>query len=104
MANRRAFHLHNGRMGAAITVRVSPRSSRNEITEIQDDGTIKIRITAAPVDGQANKVLIEYLSEILEIPKSRIEIVAGQTGRDKLITILDLDSDAVQEKILKQIK
>ena len=104
MSNQRAFHLHNGRRGAAITVRVIPRSSRNEIAEIQADGTIKIRLTAAPVEGQANKALIEYLAEILDVAKSKIEIVAGHSGRDKLITILDLDSDTVQKKILSQIQ
>ena len=104
MPNQHEFHLHNGKMGAAITVRVMPRSGRNEISEIQEDGTIKIRLKAAPVEGQANKALIEFLSEILDIPKSKIEIVAGQSGRDKLITILDLDSDSVQKKILSQIE
>ncbi len=104
MTNQRAFHLHNGRLGAAITVRVIPRASKNEIAEVQADGTIKIRLTAAPVEGQANKALIEYLAKILDVAKSKIEIVAGLSGRDKLITILDLDSDTVQEKILSQVK
>ena len=104
MTNQRAFHLHNGKMGAAITVRVVPRSGRNEIVEIQENGTVKIRLKAAPVEGQANKALIEFLSEILDTAKSNIEIVAGQSGRDKLVTILDLDSDTVQKKILSQIE
>ena len=104
MPNQRSFHLHSGRMGAAITVRVIPRSSKNEIAEVQADGTIRIRLTAAPVEGQANKALIDYLAEILDVAKSKIEIVAGLTGRDKLVTILDLDSETVQEKILSQVK
>ncbi len=104
MPNQREFHLHNGKMGAAITVRVVPRSSRNQIMEIQEDGTIKIRLKAAPVEGQANKALIDFLSDVLDVPKSNIEIVAGMSGRDKLITILDLDSDAVQKKILSLVE
>ncbi len=104
MSNQRAFHLHGGRLGAAITVRVIPRSSKNEIAEIQADGTIKIRLTAPPVEGQANKALIEFLADILDVAKSKIEIIAGLSGRDKLVTILDLDSDTVQEKILSQVK
>ncbi len=104
MANQRTYHLHNGKRGAAITVRVIPRSSKNEIAEIQADGTIKIRLTAAPVEGQANKALIEFLAEILDVAKSKIEIIAGQSGRDKLVSILDLDSDTVQQKILAQVK
>jgi uncharacterized protein (TIGR00251 family) len=94
------FHMHNGKTGSAIVVRISPRSSRNEITEIQADGTIKIKLTASPVEGAANKALIEFLAEILETPKSNIEIISGQTSRGKLVTILDLDSATVQERIL----
>ncbi len=104
MSNQRAFHLHNGRRGAAITVRVIPKASRNEIAEVQADGTIKIRLTAAPVEGQANKALIEYLAEILDVAKSKIEIIAGHSGRDKLVSILDLDSETVEQKIRSQVK
>ena len=42
----RKYHLHDGRMGAALAVRVTPRASRNEITEIMPDGTVKVRLTA----------------------------------------------------------
>lgn len=96
----RKFHLHNGVSGSAITVRVTPRSSRNEIADILDDGTIKIRLTAPPVDGKANQALINFLSEILGVAPTKIEIVAGEVGRDKLITISGLDSDTIQKKIL----
>jgi uncharacterized protein (TIGR00251 family) len=95
-----SVRLHDGKTGAAIVVRVIPRSSRNEISEIQADGTIKIRLTAAPVEGQANKALIDFLSEILKTAKSNIEIVSGQASRGKLVTILGLDSETVQERIL----
>jgi uncharacterized protein len=95
--------FRNGLTGSAITVRVSPRSSRNEITEILEDGTIKIRLTAAPVDGAANTALIKLLADVLEIAPSQIEIVAGQSGKDKLITITGLESDLVQQKILARL-
>lgn len=97
------IHIHGGKMGAAITVKVIPRSSRNEIAGVQEDGTIRIRLTAAPVEGQANKALVEFLAEILDIAKSKIEIIGGLSGRNKLITILDLDAMTVQKKILDHI-
>jgi uncharacterized protein (TIGR00251 family) len=100
---KRQFHLHDGQMGAAITVRVTPRASKNEIFEILDDGTVKIRLTSPPAEGKANQALLEFLSEILEVPKTKIEIVAGETGKDKLVTISDLDSATVQERILRKI-
>lgn len=98
------FHLHGGRMGAAITVKVLPRSSKNEIAGIMDDGTVKVRLTAAPVDGQANKALVEFLAEVLDVAKSKIEIITGLTSKNKLVTITGLDAQTVQERILAQVK
>jgi uncharacterized protein (TIGR00251 family) len=99
----RKYQLHNGKAGAAIAVRVTPRSSRNEISEVLADGTVKIRLTAAPVEGQANEALIRYLSRVLDVPASQIEIVAGQTGKDKLVTVTDVDSDTLQKRILELV-
>jgi uncharacterized protein (TIGR00251 family) len=99
----RKFHIHDAKTGAALTIRVTPRSSRNEVSGILNDGTVKIRLTAPPVDGKANDALVEFLAEVLEVPRSRIEIVAGQTGRDKLVSILDLDAQTVHERILKKL-
>ena len=97
----REYHFHNGEKGAAIAVRVTTRARKNEIVEIQNNGTIKIRITASPVNGKANKALTEFLAKVLDIPKSHIEIIAGLTGRDKLISILDMSPQVVQSKILE---
>ena len=97
------FRLHSGKKGAALTVRVIPRSSRNEIAEIMNDGTIKIRLTASPVGGKANQALMKFLSEVLDVPRTRIDIVAGVTSHNKLISILDLDAETVQERILSKL-
>ena len=103
MTSSREFRLHDGKKGAALAIRVTPRASKNEISEIQSDGTVKIRLTASPVEGKANEALVEFLSEVLEIPVGRIDIVAGASGRDKLVSILDLDADMVHQRILKHI-
>ena len=100
---KRNFHLHDGKVGSAIAVRVTPRASRNKIVEVLEDGTIKIHIAAPPVDGEANAELIGFLAEVLNIPKSRLEIVAGQSGRDKLISVLDMDSETVQKRIVAHL-
>ncbi len=99
----RKYHLHDGKKGAALAIRVTPRASRNEIVEILSDGTVRIRLTAPPVEGKANEALIKFLSQVLDVPSSRIEIVAGETGRDKLVSILDLDADTVHSRILHNI-
>ena len=100
---KRNFHLHDGKVGSALAVRVTPRASRNKIVEVQTDGTIKIHLSAPPVDGEANEQLIAYLAEVLNIPKSRLEIVAGQSGRDKLISVLDMDAETVHKRILAHL-
>jgi len=99
----RKFHLHNGRRGSALAVRVTPRSSRNEIVAVMNDGTIKVHITAPPVDDEANRELVKFMAEVLGVPKSKLEIVAGMTGRDKLISILDMDVQTAHQRILAHL-
>jgi len=99
----RQFHLHDGKKGSALAVRVTPRSSRNEIVEISNDGTVKVRLTATADDIKINLALVNFLAEILDVPRGRVDIVAGVSGKDKLVSILDLDSAEVQERILRKM-
>lgn len=100
----RNYHLHHGQKGAALAIRVTPRARKNEVVEILSDGTVRIRLAAPPTEGKANEALIEFLSDVLEVPRSSIDIVAGQTGRDKLISVLDLDAATVQQRILNKLE
>ncbi len=100
---KRNFHLHDGKKGSAIAVRVTPRASENKIAELLEDGTVKIHIAAPPEDGEANEKLVAFLSDILKVPKTSIEIVAGMTGRDKLVSVLDMDAEAVHKRILAHL-
>lgn len=100
----RRFNFHHGERGAALTIRVTPRASKNEISGIQSDGTVKIRLTSPPVDGKANEALVEFLSDVLGVPKSKIEIIGGLTGRDKLVSVLDLDAEEVQTRLLRHLR
>ena len=99
MADRK-FELHDGKKGSALAVRVTPRASRNEIVEMLEDGTIKVRIAAPPVDNEANDALIEFMADILGVPKSRLDIVAGVSGRDKLISVVDMDVETAHSRIV----
>jgi hypothetical protein len=99
----RKFHLHDGKKGAALAVRLTPRASKNEIVEILSDGTVKVHVTAPPVNGQANEVLLKFLGQVLGVAPSRLEVVAGATGRDKLISVMDMDAVTVHKKILDHI-
>ena len=80
-------------------IKISPNASKNEIIKNNDE--IKIKITAQPIDGKANKTLIEFLSKEFKIPKTSIEIVKGQTSKEK--TILFKINDTEKEKHIKEI-
>ena len=99
----RKFKLHDGKSGAALTVRVTPRARRTEIAELLEDGTLRIRLTAPPVEGKANAALIEFLAEVLRTRKSRIEIVAGEKGLDKIVSITDMSAVEVQQRLQEWI-
>ena len=101
--NDRKFKLHNGQKGSALAVRVTPRASHNEVVEILDDGTIKVRLASPPSDNEANDALIEFLSEILGVPKSQLDIVAGAAGRDKLISVVNMDVETAHQRILAHL-
>ncbi len=103
MSPQRKFEFHDGKSGSSLAVRVTPRASKNEIVEILDDGTIRVRLTAPPADSEANAALVGYLSHVLGVAASKLEIVAGVTGRDKLIAVLDLDAETVHQRIISQL-
>jgi uncharacterized protein (TIGR00251 family) len=73
--------------GLEFYVRVQPRASWNE-TAGEREGAVRVRITAPPVEGAANKALAGFLAERLGVPKSAVEIVSGQTGRYKRVRVL----------------
>lgn len=83
--------------GILISFKISPNASKNEI--IKTDEGIKIKITAQPVDGKANKALVEFLSKQFKIPKTSIEIVKGHTSKEK--TLLIKTTDSVKKDQLK---
>jgi len=72
--------------GIIIEVKVEPRSSKKGIEGIMDNA-LKVKLTAPPVDNEANKQLIEILSELTGVRKSGIKIIKGLTSKKKTIEI-----------------
>lgn len=84
--------------GIRFSAYIQPRSSRNEISGLRDQA-LKIKLTSPPVDGEANKMVIKFLSKTLKLSPSRISIVAGTTSRNKTISIKGLDEDSLMTKL-----
>ena len=83
--------LKETKNGILLNVKISPNASKNEI--IKEAQGIKIKITAQPIDGKANKALIEFLSKQFKIPKSYFEVVRGETSKEKTILIKNTNMD-----------
>ncbi len=79
--------------GIILQLRISPNASKNEI--ITTDDMLKVKITAQPVDGKANKALVEFLSKQFKVPKSYIEILKGQTSKDKTVLIKTTSDECI---------
>lgn len=98
----RKFEFTDVRGGAALGVRVVTRSAQTEIAGVDEDGTLKVRLVASPAgDPAANKELIEFLAKQLGIEPERIEIVAGENDRDKILSIEGVSSSDVEKKLIK---
>lgn len=85
--------------GVIVNIKISPNAKKNEI--INEGEISKIKITAQPIDGKANKCLIEYLSKEFKIPKTYIKILKGETSKEK--TILFMTNDEGKVKLLNKI-
>jgi uncharacterized protein len=72
--------------GIILNLHVQPRASKNQVCGVQDNA-LKIRLTSPPVDGAANKLCREFLADLLEVPKSAVEIISGETSRHKRVRI-----------------
>ncbi|MBN2906383.1 MAG: DUF167 domain-containing protein [Rhodobacteraceae bacterium] len=73
--------------GTQIALRVTPKASRNRIV-IEPDGQIRVYVTCVPEDGKANAAVVKLLSKALGVPKSRLDLIRGQTARDKVFVVL----------------
>ncbi|MBV7395036.1 DUF167 domain-containing protein [Mameliella sediminis] len=72
--------------GAMLAVRVTPKASRNAVLRDGDD--LRVTVITVPEGGKANAAVIKLLAKALGIPKSRLELVRGETSRDKQFRII----------------
>ncbi len=83
---------------ASLHVRVTPNASRNEVMGYAE-GVLRVKVTARPIKGAANKGLIDFLSEALGVRKSQIGIVRGEASRDKVLTIEGLTPAELESRL-----
>ena len=84
--------------GVIINVRAQPRSSKSGIDGLTGDA-VKVRIRCAPVDGKANKELVETLSGAFSVPKGRVVFRSGETSKQKRILLAGVSADEVRKVV-----
>ena len=84
---------------AILNIRVQPGARKNSITGYTN-GILNVKITTRPEKGKANEALVKYLSDLLCVAKSSIEIQKGTTSRNKLISIQGISSSRAVSLLL----
>lgn len=81
-----------------INIQVQPNARRNEVLGFED-GILHVKVAAPPVKGKANKELVLFLSQLIGVSKSSINIRSGLTSKRKVIAITGLDRDQIVERL-----
>ena len=86
--------------GVTIPVRAVPRASRNAVEGVIE-GALRVRLTAPPVEGAANKALVAFLAHTLSVPARDLTITGGEWGRRKLVHVRGLTPDEVRRRLAR---
>lgn len=97
MASRK-FKFHDGEKGAALAISVKISRGKSSFSKVLKDGTVVIQLKQE--DGDVNGRLIDFMSAELNIPKKKMQIIAGENGNKKLISIVDMAPKQIQKAIL----
>lgn len=81
-----------------LRVRVQPRASRDEVLGWRE-GVLALRVTAPPVEGEANRAVEALLAGALGVRRSAVTVVRGERGRDKLVRVAGLTDDEVRARL-----
>ena len=84
--------------GVTLRVRVQPRASRDGLGG-ERAGALVVRLTAPPVEGEANAALIRFLADLFDRPRSAVTLVHGARGRDKTVHVAGLDVDTARARL-----
>lgn len=89
--------------GIIIDVHAQPNASKNQIVG-EHGGRLKIKLQSPPIEGKANDCLIELLSDILGLAKSKIKVIKGETSREKSVLLIgETQISSINDKLLKKI-
>ena len=83
---------------STFSVRVMPRSSREEVAGLSE-GDVRIRLTAPAIENRANEALVRFLSQALGVPRRQVELLAGERGRRKVVRIHGMSREEIFRRL-----
>jgi uncharacterized protein (TIGR00251 family) len=86
--------------GITVRVYVAPRSSTNKVVGVHN-GALKVALTAPPIEGAANKALIEFFAKTLSVPRSAVKLISGETSRHKVLSVLGVGAQAALKRLVE---
>ena len=86
--------------GLLIRIKIVPNSSKNDL--IIEDEFIKVKVTARPIENKANKALVEFLSKKFKIPKTSIQIVKGDTSKEKTL-LFSINDEEKKQNVISEL-
>jgi uncharacterized protein (TIGR00251 family) len=84
--------------GVVFRVKVTPRASRTQLNGCVE-GVLRIKVQAPPVEGAANEAVIRFLAATLDVSKSRVKVIRGETAREKTIKVEGLRVEELKNKL-----
>lgn len=97
MANPKKNRFHDAKSGSAITVSLRLNAKANKIEKVLPDGTLQIGMVYPQSDSAVEDALLKYLSELFGVPLDRFEIIGGKNSTSKLISIIGVSVEQVQQ-------
>ena len=94
--------LRQSDKGVELMLYVQPRASRNQIVGLHEDA-LKVKLTAPPVDGAANKECTAFLAKLCKLPKNSVQLVAGDSSRHKRFLLVGIDASNVESLLVKRL-
>jgi uncharacterized protein len=92
--------IHETPLGVTFSVKVHPRARKNAVTgEVGE--ALKLSLKAPPVEGRANEACIDFLADVLNVPRASVSIAAGQSSRNKVVRVAGLSVEQVRERLAR---
>jgi uncharacterized protein (TIGR00251 family) len=87
--------------GCIIDVHAQPQARKNEVVGLHND-RLKVKIKSPPVDGKANECLTEFIAELLNLNRSAVELIKGETSRQKQLLIHGMNPETAEALLFKR--